>query len=127
MQSTNKLFINIRLDLLERIVNLIIIVFRTNLPKEIMLFPDFPFYDDSLPSYPTHREIVTYFKRYCKHFQLDKFIEFGKLVEQVTPIPLLSSAASNSLDTVQWRVTTKSQITGDRKSEVFDFIFGCSG
>ena len=95
-----------------------------------MLFPDSPAPDVDLRSFPDHYEVHAYFKKYCEHFKLGKFIQFGKLVEQVLPVSLPNgSACSNGrlLDSVRWRVTTKNLASGERSSEDFDFVFICSG
>ena len=96
----------------------------------MMLFPDFPIGNTDLRSFPDHYEILTYLKNYCEHFQLGGFIQFGKLVEQVLPVPLPDTPASSNsalLDCVKWRVTTKSIESGERNCDEFDFVFVCSG
>lgn len=42
---------------------------HTNLPKEVMAFPDFQF-DDSDDSFVHHSEVTTYLQKYCQHFDL---------------------------------------------------------
>lgn len=37
---------------------------RTNLPKEVMMFPDFPF-DQNLRSFLPHQEVQKYLEQYC--------------------------------------------------------------
>lgn len=46
---------------------------RTNLPKELMAFPDFPFSED-LPSYIGHKDVLQYLDNYADHFGLKQFI-----------------------------------------------------
>ena len=87
---------------------------KTNVPKEIMMFPDFPI-DGHLPSFPYHNHILTYFQRYSEHYNLNRFIEFRKQVEEVSPIPVQSTAVqddkiggclgSRRIDSVKWKVT----------------------
>lgn len=43
--------------------------FRTNLPKEVMMFPDFPF-DPQLSSFLPHQEVQRYLDRYCDNFHI---------------------------------------------------------
>lgn len=38
---------------------------RTNLPKEVMMFPDFPF-EPQLSSFLPHQEVQRYLERYCQ-------------------------------------------------------------
>lgn len=42
---------------------------RTNIPKEVMSFPDFPF-AKHLPSFVHHTEVRKYLEQYCDHFHL---------------------------------------------------------
>ena len=47
---------------------------RTNLPKEVMAFPDFPF-DKELPSFIGHMDVRKYLDAYADHFDLKRFIQ----------------------------------------------------
>ena len=49
---------------------------RTNLPKEIMGFPDFPI-PDNKPSYLTQEEILRFLENYANHFHLQNVIQVG--------------------------------------------------
>lgn len=49
-------------------------VFRTNLPKEVMMFPDFPF-DSHLPSFLTHWDVQQYLETYCKSHDITPHIK----------------------------------------------------
>ena len=44
---------------------------HTNLPKELMAFPDFPFHDTK-KSFIHHQEVTKYLQQYSKHFELEK-------------------------------------------------------
>ena len=57
---------------------------RSNLPKEIMGFPDYPF-PPSDHSFLGHREVAAYLKSYANHFGLDPFIRLGTEVRSVQP------------------------------------------
>merc|ERR1711970_1462653 len=57
---------------------------HTNLPKELMAFPDFPF-QPSEKSFVHHREMATYLAAYAKHYNLDQHVGFGKEVTRVSP------------------------------------------
>ena len=59
---------------------------RTNLPKEVMGLPDFPF-DSSLPSFVHHSDVLHYLEQYAEHYQLYQYIQFYSQVKRVTPIP----------------------------------------
>ncbi len=103
-------------------------IHRTNLPKEIMLFPELPM-DDKQASFLHHSEIKNYLEKYIYSFGLDKFIQFGQIVENVSPVPLQSMGddTSAAVDTVKWVVSTRCVKSGESKSEEFDFVFICSG
>ena len=61
--------------------------FRTNLPKEIMPFPGFPFRSD-LPSYVTHSDMLDYLQHYTEHYDLHKHVQFHTVVESIRPLPI---------------------------------------
>lgn len=49
--------------------------FRTNLPKEVMQIPDFPFRDQEGPSFVHHSVIREYLLDYANHFDLHPYIK----------------------------------------------------
>ena len=117
--------------------------YRTNLPKEIMLFPDFPF-PSHLPSFPYHQDVHQYLTHYSQHFKLNRFIKFGTLVEQIVPVPISNTSdhcRDNSekndvigrttvgefSDSVQWSVTTRELASGQKTTELYDNVFLCNG
>lgn len=59
------------------VVSLLCSVFRTNLPKEVMMFPDFPF-DSRLPSFLTHWDVQRYLEKYCKSHDITPHIKVFK-------------------------------------------------
>ena len=71
---------------------------KTNLPKEVMAFPDFPFLPKE-KSFIEHREVLEYLQRYCHHFQLEQFVSFNTLVSKVNPIETSQST--------RWEVTSQ--------------------
>ena len=48
--------------------------FRTNLPKEIMEFPGFPF-PKELNSFVTHNDVQHYLEKYAAHYKLANHIK----------------------------------------------------
>lgn len=115
-----------------------ILIFRTNLPKEIMLFPGFPF-EDRLASFPRHNDVLSYLEKYTERYNLNRFIEFRKPVEQVSPIPLRCSTVRDdsaskhrsdgcvNFDSVKWKVTTCNLTTREKEIEECDFVIMCNG
>ncbi|XP_036380810.1 flavin-containing monooxygenase FMO GS-OX-like 4 [Megalops cyprinoides] len=93
---------------------------RTNLPKEVMMFPDFPF-DPQLPSFLPHQEVLRYLERYCQSHNITPHIRFETVVEEVKPISPETEAGK-----VTWEVTSSSGQQG-QTTEKFDGIFVCNG
>ncbi|XP_028322612.1 flavin-containing monooxygenase FMO GS-OX-like 4 isoform X2 [Gouania willdenowi] len=90
---------------------------RTNLPKEVMNFPDFPF-DPDLSSFLPHQEVQSYLERYCQSHDIRPHIRFNTPVEKVR----LEGGAKKTT----WQVTS-SDSSGHQRSETFDSVFVCSG
>ncbi|KAM3869060.1 uncharacterized protein ACN63O_006436 [Diretmus argenteus] len=95
---------------------------RTNLPKEVMMFPDFPF-DPQLPSFLPHQEVLRYLKNYCRSHSIRPHIRFNTIVEEVNPV-IVETEAEEARTT--WEVTSSDEL-GSRKTETFDSVFICSG
>ena len=86
---------------------------KTNLPKEIMAFQDFPF-PKSNHSFLTHTEVKDYLESYCRHFELEKVIHFGVAVNSVKP--------QLDGDKIIWKVDTSNGVSYD-----FDAVLLCNG
>ncbi|KAL3043147.1 hypothetical protein OYC64_020961 [Pagothenia borchgrevinki] len=95
---------------------------RTNLPKEVMMFPDFPF-DSELSSFLPHHEVQKYLEKYCQSHGIRPHIRFNTAVEKVTPVVL---ALEENNEQTTWEVTSCDS-SGLQKTETFDSIFVCSG
>ncbi|XP_077301024.1 senecionine N-oxygenase-like isoform X2 [Arctopsyche grandis] len=87
---------------------------RTNLPKNVMEFPDFP-----IPSYyktfMKHEEFLTYLRSYGTHFELHKYIKFRHLVTLV------------KFEDEKWLVTYENLDTKHQTTEIFDYVFVANG
>ncbi|KAM8972542.1 uncharacterized protein RCH25_018277 [Pelodytes ibericus] len=94
---------------------------RTNLPKEIMEFPDFGF-DPSLPSFIHHTEVLRYLEDYTDKFGVRPHIRFNCRVTSVFPI--LRGADSGS---IPWNVTSQARGHPHPVTERFDAIMVCVG
>ena len=54
---------------------------RTNLPKEVMAFPDFPF--ATCPeSFVHHTKVLDYLESYARHLQLGQYVRFNTKVKK---------------------------------------------
>lgn len=94
---------------------------RTNLPKEIMMFPDFPF-DDHLPSFLHHTSVQQYLEKYCEKYDIARHIKFNTVVEKVKPI----SMATETGGAVTWEVISRSTC-GEQNTQTFNSVFVCNG
>ncbi|XP_076130455.1 uncharacterized protein LOC143112091 isoform X2 [Alosa pseudoharengus] len=94
---------------------------RTNLPKEVMMFPDFPF-EAHLPSFLPHQDVQNYLKRYCTHFAITPHIKFDTAVEEVRPIAMEMDREKG----LAWEVTSCDK-HGTQNTETFDSVFICTG
>ncbi|XP_037068137.1 flavin-containing monooxygenase FMO GS-OX-like 4 [Pollicipes pollicipes] len=95
---------------------------RTNLPKEVMGFPDFPFKSDSYngKSFIFHEEVLDYLCRYADRFDLEQYILFETRVENVTPTSANDPASG-------WSVTTRDLNTNKTSHHFFDAMIICNG
>lgn len=93
---------------------------RTNLPKEVMMFPDFPF-DPELDSFIRHQEVLRYLENYCETFKIAPHIRFNTMVERVRPVVMEIGDSKT-----EWEVTS-SDGAGSQRTERYDAVFVCSG
>ncbi|KAH8964985.1 hypothetical protein BDL97_04G093800 [Sphagnum fallax] len=100
---------------------------RTNLPREVMSFIDFPFLTQQGRDerrYPSHKEVLLYLENFAKEFDLLHVIQFGTSVEHVELVTMDSTGEK------QWKVVTTRKIDGivdEVKEELFDAMVVCSG
>ncbi|XP_076145846.1 uncharacterized protein LOC143128054 [Alosa pseudoharengus] len=95
---------------------------RTNIPKEVMSFPDFPF-ENHLSSFVHHTEVRRYLEKYCDHFKIRNRIKFETTVDAVKPVKVESGWHG-----LGWDVTTSNGI--DSSTAVkrhFDAVLVCNG
>ncbi|KRY19665.1 Flavin-containing monooxygenase FMO GS-OX-like 9 [Trichinella patagoniensis] len=91
---------------------------KTNLPKEIMGFPDFPFKNTIKESFICHQLVSDYLQDYAKHFSLLQHIKFGYKVTDVHAHPN---------DEYCWQLEVKNVKTKLFETHFFDALFVCSG
>ncbi|KAA0202625.1 hypothetical protein HAZT_HAZT009104 [Hyalella azteca] len=78
---------------------------RTNLPKEVMSFPDFPFPAEG-DSFIPHAAMLRYLQDYSQNFDLERHIKFEHVVLEVVP------SKPGASDT-EWIVTVR-DLTSDK-------------
>ncbi|XP_024030550.1 flavin-containing monooxygenase FMO GS-OX-like 4 [Morus notabilis] len=98
---------------------------RTNLPREVMGFRDFPFVakNDDVERdprrFPGHREVLMYLKDFAEEFGIEKLVRFQT---QVVYVGVVESGN-------KWKVRSKKR-SGDNEvelDEIFDAVVVCNG
>uniref|UniRef100_A0A1I8P925 Flavin-containing monooxygenase n=1 Tax=Stomoxys calcitrans TaxID=35570 RepID=A0A1I8P925_STOCA len=89
---------------------------RTNLPKEVMGYLDFPYPESMADSFVSSHDVLSFLYLYAEHFDLQKHIKFQHEVIRVLP-------RTNG----RWEVHVKNRLTGKCFVEMFDRIFVCNG
>tara|TARA_Y100000588_G_scaffold202968_1_gene216761 strand:+ start:80 stop:1333 length:1254 start_codon:yes stop_codon:yes gene_type:complete len=84
---------------------------RTNLPRKLMAFLDFPFEPKKVDSqFVGHKVVLEYLESFVEQFDLYQFVEFNREVKRVSPIGL-----------GRWKVIVDSEETE------FDAVMVCNG
>ena len=92
---------------------------RTNLPKELMQFREYP-WTGTDDSYVTHTEVKKYLKSYCDEFDLERHIQYGCTVEQLTVL--------NDNGDEEWpQIALQWQVDGETQQQTFDNVCICNG
>lgn len=91
---------------------------RTNLPKEIMGFPDFPI-PESDKSYLPAKDMLAFLQLYSDKHGVTEHIKFKHHVQLIKPRPAPSGEV--------WDVTYKSLETGVSETREYDYVFVCNG
>lgn len=98
---------------------------RTNLPREIMAYRERPWGGPG-KSYVTHKDVLDYLLEYKNDFDLEKYIQFGAEVTQLTMLPGTKSSVSRETETwpkiqLDWRTQEK------KEQGVFDAVCVANG
>ncbi|XP_038211847.1 senecionine N-oxygenase isoform X1 [Zerene cesonia] len=91
---------------------------RTNLPKEIMGFPDFPI-PESDKSYLPAKDMLAFLQLYADKHGVTEHINFKQHVQQIKP----KTGPSGEL----WDVTYKDLTTSVSVTKEYDYVFICNG
>ncbi|KAL6979718.1 Flavin-containing monooxygenase FMO GS-OX5 [Sarracenia purpurea var. burkii] len=91
---------------------------RTNIPREVMGFRDYPFVATNAANrdprrFPGHREVLDYLNDFASEFGLTKFVRFGVEVKRV------------GLEGGKWKVRWRN--SGDQVEEIYDAVVVCNG
>ncbi|XP_034830912.1 senecionine N-oxygenase isoform X1 [Maniola hyperantus] len=91
---------------------------RTNLPKEIMGFPDFPI-PDSEKSYLPARDMLAFLQLYSDKHGVTRHIRFNQHVQLIKP----KQGPNGEL----WDVTFKDLTSGLTNTKEYEYVFVCNG
>lgn len=78
--------------------------------KKMSEYLDFPM-PDEYPDYPSHDQVLEYFKSYCRHFNLYPYIRLNSTVRKVT-----------KLEVERWSVELE-----NGQTEIFDYLLVANG
>jgi NADPH-dependent 2,4-dienoyl-CoA reductase/sulfur reductase-like enzyme len=102
---------------------------RTNLPREIMSFTDFPFLPTEKEGsqrdarrFPGHPEVASYLQDFAEHYGLMDYIHFSSVVEY-------AGVREIGEKEVSWKVRTRllGETTTKSLEEDFDAVVVCNG
>ncbi|KAJ9595620.1 hypothetical protein L9F63_013196, partial [Diploptera punctata] len=92
---------------------------KTNVPKEIMPFPDFPFHDTDA-SFVHHTDVLKYLKEYARHYDLYKHIRLRTLVQEIKP-------TMGKCGKTVWKIVIKDVESNIEEQMEFDAVIVCNG
>jgi cation diffusion facilitator CzcD-associated flavoprotein CzcO len=84
--------------------------------KPFTQYPDFPMPDD-YPDYPSHRQVLEYFRRYAEHFGLRERISFATEVVRALPVD----------GGQHWDVTVRDRETGAERTSRYAGVVVANG
>ncbi|KAJ2702428.1 hypothetical protein FB645_004289 [Coemansia sp. IMI 203386] len=87
---------------------------NTNLPKDVMQFPGFPF-PSATPEFPSREQVQEYVRSYASHHNLRKLVQLNTHV--------LSISYVNN----QWQCISRDLVHNRTNTEYFDAMFVCTG
>lgn len=115
---------------------------RTNLPREVMGYSDFPF-DTHFPGesvdprrFCTHEEVLAYLEAFASYFDVKQLIRFNTTVTKVTPVLMENGHTYHDCTTdggstwPKWEVSSRTLDSyGNVTSsiEIFDAVVVCNG
>lgn len=90
-------------------------IFSTNLPKEIMGYPDFPI-PDQKKSYIPQKDMLTFLELYAQRFNVFECIKFQHYVIRVRPT-----------DDKKWEIIVRDLPNDKYEKYLFDAVIVCNG
>lgn len=88
---------------------------RTNLPYQLMEFPEHPYPKDTI-SFPPQAQVFKYLNSYADRFDLKKYIKLSQLVIRILPI-----------ENDKWEIIVKDLPSNTFNTLIYDVVFVCNG
>jgi len=88
---------------------------RTNLPHQVMCFPDFSYPSDTLP-YPPYPIVFDFLNSYVDHFKIREHIKLRHNIVRINP-----------LDGGQWEILVKDLPNNHYDTIIYDVVLVCNG
>jgi len=101
---------------------------RTNLPKEVMGYREYPFPRELTKSFLTHRQVCQYLQGYKDHFNLS--VQYGCAVNQLKVLACEESCVDHSSNDKPWPRIQLEWTDGpnqQEKKDVFDAVYIANG
>ncbi|WWC87614.1 uncharacterized protein L201_002504 [Kwoniella dendrophila CBS 6074] len=98
---------------------------RTNLPKDLMAFRNFPFPDET-PLFPEQALIQRYLESYATHYDLRKHIKFSTRVERVYLTSQGEETESGSSGR-RWTIESHDLKNDEIEKEEYDYVVPSNG
>ena len=97
---------------------------RTNLPKEVMRYREFPFPKRFTKSFLTHSQVLDYLKSYREHFNLP--VQYGCTVNKLRVLEGQPSCVAHSSGDEPWpkiQLEWMDQQSEQSKKDIFDAVY----
>ncbi|XP_058808102.1 flavin-containing monooxygenase 5-like isoform X2 [Phymastichus coffea] len=96
---------------------------RTNVPKELMAWPDYRNFSGDERSSVPHYLVLQYLRNYTAHFNLRRYIRFNVLVESVAP----TRGPHRHWNETKWVLKTRDLSTREHDHTICNAIMVCNG
>ncbi|XP_014236199.1 flavin-containing monooxygenase FMO GS-OX-like 4 isoform X1 [Trichogramma pretiosum] len=97
---------------------------RTNLPKDLMSYPDYRQFSGENRSCVSHKTIVQYLRNYTDYFDLRGYMKFDTLVEKIRPIV---GGSDDDWRTTRWSIKTRDLNSNVSAETTCNAVVVCNG
>jgi len=109
---------------------------RTNLPRELMAYREFPWGGDGkTTSFVTHMEVKDYLRRYAKAMDVEGLIQYESIVTKLEILANEEKKSGSDRESTSWPQIklewdagrSDDDLDATKKSEIFDAVCVCNG